>query len=58
MTTLGCRLKSIFTNTMMSDLPDEIKELSADSRGRVNLGTDYAGESVRVAVIEVVDDNE
>jgi len=38
------------------ELPEEIKELSADSRGRVNLGTDYADATVRVAVIEVVDD--
>lgn len=38
------------------DLPEEIKELNADSRGRVNLGTDYADSTVRVAVIEVVDD--
>lgn len=40
----------------MSELPDEIKELSADSRGRVCLGTDYAGREVRVAVIEVLND--
>ena len=36
----------------MTELPDEIKELKADSRGRVNLGPDYADETVRVAVIE------
>lgn len=36
----------------MSELPKEIKELSADSRGRVNLGMEYADEEVRVAVIE------
>lgn len=42
---------------MVSDeLPDEIKTLEADHRGRVNLGTRYADETVRVAVIEVVDD--
>jgi len=40
----------------MSELPEEIKELAADSRGRVNLGTDYANATVRVAVIETVDD--
>lgn len=40
----------------MSELPDEIKELNADSRGRVCLGTDYADKEVRVAVIEVVND--
>ena len=37
---------------MSDDLPDEIKELKADERGRVNLGTDYAGMEVRVAVLE------
>ena len=40
------------------DLPDEIKELKADSRGRVNLGPDYAGETVRVAIIETVEETE
>jgi len=38
------------------DLPEEIKELNADSRGRVNLGTDYADKQVRVAIVEVVDE--
>ena len=38
------------------DLPDEIKTLEADARGRVNLGTDYSDETVRVAVVEVVED--
>jgi hypothetical protein len=38
------------------DLPDEIKELKADSRGRINIGTDYADQTVRVAIVEVVDD--
>ena len=41
---------------MSIDLPDEIKTLKADSRGRVCLGTDYADEEVRVAVIETADD--
>ena len=40
----------------MNELPEEIKELKADSRGRVNLGTDYADETVRVAIVETVDD--
>lgn len=34
--------------------PEEIKELKADSRGRVNLGTGYAGKTAKVAVLEVV----
>jgi hypothetical protein len=41
----------------MTELPDEIKELKADSRGRINIGTDYADERVRVAIVEVVDDD-
>jgi len=39
----------------MEDLPNEIKKVNADERGRVNLGTDYAEETLRVAVIEVVE---
>jgi len=42
--------------TIMTDLPNEIKTLKADHRGRVNLGTDYADETVRVAVVETVDE--
>jgi len=38
------------------ELPEEIKELKADARGRINIGTDYADETVRVAIVEVVDD--
>jgi hypothetical protein len=38
------------------NLPEEIKELQADTRGRVNLGTDYKNQTVRVAIVEVVDD--
>jgi len=40
----------------MSELPEELKTLKADHRGRINLGTDYADQKVRVAVVEVVDD--
>jgi len=39
----------------MSDLPEEIKKVKADERGRVNLGTDYADKEVRVAIVEVVE---
>jgi len=42
----------------MTELPDEIKTLEADHRGRINLGTDYADETVRVAVIETVEEND
>jgi len=38
------------------ELPDEIKKLEADHRGRINLGTEYADATVRVAVVEVVDE--
>jgi len=41
----------------MTDLPDEIKQLEADARGRVNLGTEYSNRTVRVAVIEVVNED-
>jgi len=40
----------------MTELPDEIKTLEADHRGRVNLGTEYCDATVRVAVVEVIDD--
>jgi len=40
----------------MDGLPEEIKTLQADSRGRINLGTEYSDETVRVAVVEVVDE--
>jgi len=40
------------------ELPEGIKELKADGRGRVNLGTDYKNQTVRVAVVEVVDDTD
>jgi len=39
----------------MNELPEEIKTVKADSRGRVCLGTDYADEEIRVAVIEALD---
>lgn len=31
--------------------PDDIQKPTADNRGRVNLGTDYSGETVMVAVL-------
>lgn len=51
----------------MTDIPDDldadqvlvvdadvkkITQLEADERGRINLGSDYANETVRVAVID------
>jgi len=39
------------------DFPEELKTLQADQRGRVNLGTDYSDKTVKVAVIEVVEDS-
>jgi len=39
----------------MTELPDEIKKAKADSRGRVNIGTEYAGEEVRIAIVEVLE---
>ena len=43
---------------MSEEYPDEIKELKADNRGRVNLGTDYKNSTVRVAVLEVEDEKD
>lgn len=40
----------------MTELPQEIKTLKADARGRINIGTDYKNMTVRVAIVEVVDD--
>jgi len=36
----------------------DLKDRSADSRGRVNLGTEFSDREVRVAVVEVLDDGE
>ena len=37
--------------------PSDIEsEKKADDRGRVTLGSDYAGKKVTVAVLEVVDE--
>lgn len=41
--------------TDLSELPDEIKTLQADHRGRVNLGTDYADKEVKIAVLDSED---
>lgn len=35
---------------------DQIVETTADSRGRINLGMDYAGEDVQLAILEPTDD--
>lgn len=37
--------------------PDFVKEFTADDKGRINLGTDYAGARVKAAV-GVLDTNE
>lgn len=47
------RLRRVGCNGM-TELPEQIKTLKADERGRVCLGTDYADEQVKVAVVEVV----
>lgn len=36
------------------DDPIELVERSADGKGRVTIGADYAGETVRVAILDVV----
>lgn len=42
----------------MNELPQEIKTLEADHRGRINLGTDYSDATVKIAVLEVVDESD
>lgn len=37
---------------------DQILEKSADSRGRVTLGSDFANKNVQLAILEVEDDEE
>jgi len=34
-------------------LPRDVVTKKADSRGRVNLGSDYAGKEVTVAVVDI-----
>lgn len=37
----------------MTDLPDEIFSRKSDTRGRINLGSEYGNKVVKVAVLEV-----
>jgi len=37
--------------------PDDVQELTTDSRGRVYLGSEYADTTVEVAVVGVGDDD-
>lgn len=37
---------------------DQIVEKTADARGRVTLGSEYAGEEVQLAILEPTDDSE
>jgi len=36
-------------------LPRDVVTKKADSRGRINLGSEYAGKELTVAVVEVED---
>jgi len=36
--------------------PDDVRKLRTDDRGRVYLGTEYANETVEVAVLDVVEE--
>jgi len=38
--------------TSESDYPQLVIERQADERGRINLGVDYAAETVKVAVLD------
>lgn len=40
-----------------TDSGELIEEVTADSRGRVTLGSDYANETVSLAIVERVDDD-
>lgn len=35
--------------------PDDVDTYSADSRGRITLGSDFSDESVEVAILDVQD---
>ena len=39
-----------------TEYPEKVDVLKADRRGRVNLGSEYGEKTVRVAVLEVVED--
>jgi hypothetical protein len=41
-----------------NDYPDLVDWREADSRGRVNLGSDYKDKRVKIAVVEVDDADE
>jgi len=41
-----------------SDYPELVIERQADDRGRVNLGVEYANETVKVAVLDADDGDE
>jgi len=32
--------------------PDDVDEFKADSRGRITLGSEYAGKTIEVAVLD------
>jgi len=45
----------VVTVLVKSDSEEVHEELRADSRGRVTLGSEYAGETVTLAVVERVE---
>ncbi|GAA0934674.1 hypothetical protein GCM10009549_58270 [Streptomyces thermoalcalitolerans] len=38
--------------------PGDLKDRKADSRGRINLGSEYADKKVMVAILEVGEDDD
>lgn len=37
---------------------DDIKELTADNRGRVYLGSEYADETVQLAILDTIEEGD
>lgn len=38
--------------------PEQVKKRTADNRGRVRIGTEHAGKTVEVVVLDVQDDGD
>lgn len=44
--------------TVMVEIdPDDVGNYQADSRGRINLGTEYKNQTIEVAVLSVKDED-
>ena len=45
------RTKTMTTTIELDDI-EEIRTITADESGRINLGIDYAGKTIKVVVVE------